>query len=204
MKSRKPTGFFFLSLVIIVFTLASVFNMPVSALQTESPTATLHPEMVSVTVTYGEPINVRGGPNSVYYPVVGTLPVGAVVPAVGRSLAGEWVKIVFPEANDGSGVGWVYAPLVTISPGFLPIVEPPPTAAPALVPTLNPVFVLSLLPQPTATRPATFTAPASITTVPVYENPINGDRGLTPGAVVVILGGLGLVGLFIASFRRTR
>ncbi|MBI4732801.1 MAG: SH3 domain-containing protein [Chloroflexi bacterium] len=203
MKLRKPAGFFFISLLIALFALAGAFGTPASARQAETPTVTPRPDTVYITVTYEEPINVRGGPNSVYYPVVGSLPVGAVAQAVGRSLAGEWVKIVFPEANDGSGVGWVYAPLVTISPGFLPVVEPPPTAAPAVVPTLDPDFVASLQPPPTATRPPTFTAPPPLV-VPTYENPVGGDGGISTGVVVILLGGIGLAGLFIASLRRTR
>lgn len=203
MSPRKPAGFFFLNLVVIVLILGGIFNIPVSAFQTESPTATLRPETVYITVTYIEDINVRAGPNSVYYPVVGVLPIGATAPAVGRSVASEWVKIIFPEASDGSGVGWVYATLVTLSPGLLPIVEPPPTVMPAFFSTYNPAYAVSLVPQSTATRPATFTAPAPLV-VTTYTNPIGEDTKVSTGTIVLILGVIGLCGLFFVSLRRNR
>src|SRR5690349_7981870 len=40
---------------------------------------------VYATVTYSEDINVRGGPNTVHYPIVGRLAPGNVVPALGVS-----------------------------------------------------------------------------------------------------------------------
>src|SRR5512147_1027739 len=39
------------------------------------------PTGVFVTVTYTDPINVRSGPSTIYYPVVGQLAPGDVVPA---------------------------------------------------------------------------------------------------------------------------
>jgi hypothetical protein len=204
MKFQKPIGFFFISLPISVLAFAGAFWIPAFARQVETPTATLLPDVVYITVTYEEPIHVRGGPNAVYYPMVGpNLPVGAVVQAVGRSQGGEWIKIVFPEANDGSGVGWVYAPYVTLSAGSLPIVGPPPTAVPAFIPTLNPDFVSSLQPLPTASRLPTYTAPPPLV-IPTYENPIGEGSGIPGGTFVVILGVIGLGGLIAASLRRQR
>jgi uncharacterized protein YgiM (DUF1202 family) len=79
-----------------------------------------------ITVITEEPqINVRMGPSSSTYPVVGTLLTGSTVPALGRSSGGDWIQIEFPAAP--SKVGWVYSPLVRVSPGTLRIVEPPPT-----------------------------------------------------------------------------
>ena len=47
------------------------------------------PEGVVATITYPDPINVRGGPSTVDYPIVGQLFPGDVVPAVGdRSCVG--------------------------------------------------------------------------------------------------------------------
>jgi hypothetical protein len=40
------------------------------------------PSGVYITVTYSDPINVRAGPSTVNYPVIGQLPSGAVVPAL--------------------------------------------------------------------------------------------------------------------------
>lgn len=201
MFSRKMTGLFLCLLVALTAASGAAWTS-VSARQASDPTATPTGGRPFITVTYEEPINVRGGPNSVYYPIVGSLPIGAVAEAVGRSPGGEWIKIVFPAASDGSGVGWVYAPLVALSPGSLPIVEPPPTAVPNNPPTLDPAFVASLQPVPTSTRPPTFTAPPPLV-VPEYDNPVDGG-GFSTGIVVVILAVAGLVGLFFTSPRRRR
>jgi hypothetical protein len=180
-----------------------MLHSPAYARQAETATLTPGIETVYITNTYVEDVHVRGGPNAVYYPIVGNLPIGAVQQAVGRSLAGEWVKIIYPEANDGSGVGWVYANLVTISPGFLPIVEPPPTVAPVIVKTLDPDMVASLQPPATPTRLATFTAPAPLV-LPTYENPVDGRGGFSAGVLILILGAIGLFGLAIASIKQGR
>ena len=177
--------------------------VPGGTIQAESPTATLRAESVYITVTYIEPINVRGGPNSVYYPIVGTLPIGATAPALGRSLAGEWIKILFPEASDGSGVGWVYVNLVTISPGVLHVVEPPPTVMPSFFVTLNPAYAVSLQPGPTSTRLATFTAPGPLS-IPTYTNRISEERKFSSGGLIIILLAVGGVGLLLSSRKRKR
>ena len=73
-------------------------------------------------------LNVRTGPGT-DYDSIGVLIAGQVVPALGRSGGGSWIKIVYAGVADG--VGWVYSPLVTlIEGGDLPVVEPPPTATP--------------------------------------------------------------------------
>ena len=169
--------------------------MPSMEIQAESPTATLRPESVYITVTYIEPINVRSGPNSVYYPVVGMLPIGATAPALGRSLAGEWVQILFPEASDGSGVGWVYVNLVTISAGVLHVIEPPPTVMPSFFVTLNPAYAISLQPEPTNTRAETFTPPSTLS-IPTYTNAISEDRKISPGVIILFLGWPGIAWCF--------
>jgi len=104
-----------------------------------TPTVTGNPSNPFITVTYIEPINVRAGPSSFDYPVVGSIPPGETALAIGRSPAGEWIQIVFPAGPQGKG--WVYAPNVTLSPdALLPVVEPPPTAVPLETPTPNPSF----------------------------------------------------------------
>lgn len=202
MKLRTLPGFFFLSLLLAGLVLGGAFWTPAAARQVATPTPTGDGRPF-ITVTYAEPINVRSGPNSVYYRAVGSLPIGAVAEAIGRSPAGEWIKISFPAASDGSGVGWIYAPLVTLSPGFLPIVEPPPTSVPVNAPTLDPDFVASLLPAPTSTRLPTFTAPPPLS-VPTFKNPAHAGGGISAGVFVAVLGGSGLIGLLIAAGRRRR
>ncbi|HEY5731117.1 MAG TPA: hypothetical protein VIS72_13775, partial [Anaerolineales bacterium] len=77
---------------------------------------------IVVTVIYSEPINVRGGPSTVYYPIVGRVFPGDVLPALGASPGREWVQVAYPDAP--GGVGWLYATYVTVSGGELQILEP--------------------------------------------------------------------------------
>ena len=176
---------------------------PVAARQSFSstPTATGTSTGAFITVTYIEPINVRTGPSSFDYPVVGSIPVGGTAPAIGRSPAGEWIQIVFPDAPRGTG--WVYSANVTLSPGFLlPIVEPPPTPAPLETPTLNPTFVAAFQILPTSTHLPTFTPPPPLV-FPTYESPANASSGRAITAWVIVgLGLIGIVGIAITSFRR--
>lgn len=201
MKFRSLPGVLLLSVLVFGMVAMGLTWMPATAgqivQQSETPTAGSKP---FILVDYVEPINVRSGPNSVYYAVVGSLPVGATAEAIGKSPKGEWIKIAFPAATDGSGAGWVYAALVTLSSGFLPIVEPPPTAIPVSVPTLDPDFVASLQPAPTSTRLPTFTAPPPLV-IPTYENSPRAGRVLSAGLVTVILAVLGLLGILVSSRR---
>jgi uncharacterized protein YraI len=143
---------------------------------------------VVVTVTYSDPINVRAGPSTVNYPVIGQLPSGAVVPALGVSVAREWVQIEFP--GSASGKGWVYASFVTVSGGELPVVEAPPTPIPAATNTIDPTLAAAFEAVPTQTRLPTFTPPPPLE-VPKFE-----DEGsiASSGVLGVLIIGLGLIG----------
>jgi len=73
-----------------------------------------------ITVTYADGANVRAGPSSYDYPEVGPkLLTGDTAAALGRSPGGDWIEIAYPDAP--SGVAWVYAALVSLSSGSLPI-----------------------------------------------------------------------------------
>jgi hypothetical protein len=155
-----------------------------------------------ITVTYIEPINVRSGPSSYDYPVIGTLPVGGTAPALGRSPKGEWIQIRFPSGP--RGIGWVYAANVSLtSSGFLPVVEPPPTPTPDRIDTINPTYAAALQAVPTNTRKPTFTAPPPLQ-VPTYSVNPGGNTGgwLRNGWIIVGLGAAGLLGLLISMLRR--
>ncbi len=121
---------------------------------------------VFVTVTYSEPINVRGGPSTVYYPIVGRVFPGDVFQALGVSPGREWVKISYPDAP--GGVGWLYAIYVSVEGGELQIAEPPPTATPIATMTINPTFAAAFVFQPTSTRMPTFTPPPPLE-IPQFE-----------------------------------
>jgi hypothetical protein len=181
------------------------YRNPVAAQQLDSmtPTATTVSTISNhyITVTYPDSVNVRSGPSSFDYPIIGSLPSGGTAPAIGRSPAGEWIQIEFPSAP--RGLGWVYAENVSLSPGaLLPVVEPPPTPAPLETPTLNPTYVAAFQTLPTSTRLPTFTAPPPLV-IPTYPNPVNSptNRNLTMW-VIVILGLIGIAGLVLTSFRR--
>jgi len=154
-----------------------------------------------VTVIYTEPINVRGGPSTVYYPIVGRVSPGDVLTGLGVSPGREWVEVVFPEAP--GGVGWLYATYVSVSGAELQIVEPPPTQTPVATATINPTFAAAFIFQPTSTRMPTFTPPPPMT-VPQYTD-VASDRpsGLASGLIVISL--LFISGLiFLISFALNR
>jgi hypothetical protein len=163
------------------------------------PTVTGTPTGVFATVTYEEPINVRAGPSSVYYPKIGaSLYPGQVVPVLGRTAGGEWIQIYYPGVP--GNVGWVYAPLVTLSPGFLPIVEPPPTATPRTTPTIDPTLQAAFLAPMTPTRLPTFTPPPALV-APTFEANSGRGGGVPMGLIIFGLAGVGLFGALISFLR---
>jgi hypothetical protein len=182
-----------------------LFLNPASAqtLNTVTPTASTVGTVsgVYITVTYIEPINVRSGPSSYDYPVIGSLPVGGSAPAIGRSPAGEWIQIQFQ--NGPRGTGWVYAANISLSQGpLLPIVEPPPTPTPLMTSTLNPTFVAAFQTMPTSTHLPTFTPPPSLE-FPTFANPEISSSGRTIAAwLVLVLGLFGIVGLAFSYFKQ--
>jgi uncharacterized protein YraI len=154
-----------------------------------------------VIVSYGEPINVRAGPGSFDYPIIGILPKDGTAPAIGRSPKGEWIQIVFPAGP--KGVGWVYAANVELSPGsLLPVVEPPPTATPATTPTINPTYAAALAAVPTSTRKPTFTAPPPLQLTTYMSSDEKTPGSLQTGWIIIGLGAVGLLGVAISFLRR--
>jgi len=166
------------------------------------PTVTSSPFGPMVTVNMDqEQINVRAGPSaSGEYPIVGVLEQGEKVPALGRSPGGDWIKIVYPTVE--GGVAWVYAYLVTVSGGELPIVEPPPTSTPRVTPTIDPTLAAQLIVEIAPTRMPTFTQPPPLT-IPTYTQApeISVAGGLPMGFIIIGLAVVGLFGLMISVFR---
>jgi len=191
----------FLGMISLLF--SHTITVSTAAKQIDEPTPTSAPNTSGayITVIYIEPINVRSGPSSFDYPVIGSIPVGGTAPAIGRSPAGEWIQISFPAGP--RGIGWVYAYNVKLSPGaLLPLVEPPPTPVPDVTATANPTYVAALQPVPTSTRKPTFTAPPPLE-LPTYANPNDEPAGgLQIGWIIIGLGVVGLMGMAISSLRR--
>jgi uncharacterized protein YraI len=155
-------------------------------------------EGVTATVIYTEPINVRGGPSTVYYPIVGRVSPGDVLPALGVSPGHEWVQVAYPDAP--GGVGWLYATYVTISGGDLKVVEPPPTQTPIATATINPTFAAAFIFQPTSTRMPTFTPPPPLKVSQYTDEAMQHPSGLASGVIVISLIIISALVFFIAHF----
>jgi uncharacterized protein YraI len=167
--------------------------------QAQAYQAAATPVGIFATVTYPDPINVRGGPSTVHYPIVGQLFPGDIVQAVGVSPGREWVQIVFP--GTASGKAWVYAVFVTVAGGELPVVEAPPTPTPPVTATIDPTFAAAFEIQPTPTRLPTFTPPPPLETINITPDVTPTSR-ISLGGFIVVLGLLGGLGLLISFILR--
>ncbi len=184
------------------FGLTSTVRLNASAQQptVSIPTVTSSPFGTMVTVNQDqEQINVRAGPSQ-DYPIVGVLQQGEKVPALGRSVGGDWIEIAYPIAD--GGVAWVYAYLVSISGGDLSIVVPPPTPTPRVTPTIDPTLAAQFIIEVGPTRLPTYTQPPPLS-IPTYTAApqVNVAAGLPMGFIIIGLGVVGLFGLIISVFR---
>ncbi len=164
-----------------------------------APTTQMASE-VYVVVTFEDGVNVRGGPNTAFYPVVGHLKPGQTAPALGRTPESDWIQIAYPDAP--GGVGWVYAYYVELRGGVPPIVPTPLRPLPLVTDTVPADIMTALAPLPTPTRLPTFTPPPPLV-VPTYPTPSATVAGRT--AVVPLVLALTLLG-FLSAFlaRRAR
>jgi hypothetical protein len=176
---------------------------PVAAQQPTGkvPTVTGTPTGQFITVNNPDGANVRSGPSSFDYPAIGFLVQGETAPALGRSPAHEWIEISYVPAP--GGVGWVYAPLVLLSPGDLPILEPPPTNPPQTTPTINPTLAAAFHVQTTVTRLPTFTAPPPLATLS-FGNSSTTSPKVPFGFVILALALIGVLGAVISFLRGGR
>jgi hypothetical protein len=136
-------------------------------------------------------INVRSLPDPLSTKV-GVLLSGQQVPAKGR--VGQWILIIYPGIPGDRG--WVYAPLVTLHGGELPIVEPPPTLTPLYTPTIDPTLAAQFIITVGPTRLPTFTQPPQLvipTLIPESRSTL-ASVGLPIGLIIV---GVGAVGIFL-------
>jgi len=157
------------------------------------------PSGVYIT-TYTDPINVRGGPSTVHYPIIGQLFPGDVLPALGVSPKREWVQVAYPGAPGGTG--WVYAIYVSVSGGELLVVETPSTPTPLVTATIDATLAAAFNFQPTPSRMPTFTPPPPLT-VPQFTEVSTPRRTMVaPGIFVVALVLLGALGLLISVVLR--
>jgi hypothetical protein len=156
---------------------------------------------VFVTVNYSEQINVRNGPGTVLYDIIGNMQPGESAQALGVSPGRDWVQIVFP-AGPG-GVGWVHTSLISLSSGNLPIVEPPPTVTPLVTSTIDPTLAAAYIFEPTVTRMPTFTPPPPLEVPKFTAMPAASAKNSVPlGALVFGSGLIGILGFLFSLLRR--
>lgn len=105
---------------------AQATDAPPRATDVPQPTATSN--RPSATLNQG--LNVRGGPSTLFNPPIGSLAAGETVDVLGRTPAGDWLKIRYY-----NGDGWIAAGFVTLSGDQTQVpVDPGPA-----IPTLTPV-----------------------------------------------------------------
>lgn len=190
--------------------LAGHFNPVQAAVPNQIPTGTIPTvtstpggAYVTVRIDLDQSfVNLRAGPNPTY-DKVGVLLVGQKAPVKGRSPGGEWYLVEYPGAPGGTA--WVYAYLVNVSAGAIPVVELPPTPTPLVTPTINPTFAAQFIITIMPTRLPTFTPPAPLA-IPTFTNDATGSelaRGVPMGMVII---GLAAVGIFLGlvSFIQNR
>ena len=164
---------------------------------TATQTATPGGPAPVVTNNYTEAVHVRSGPNSLYTQV-GDFPVGATAQALAVSPQHEWIQIAFPSAP--GGVGWVYAPFVDLSPGYLRVLEPPPTPTPLANATIDPTLAAAFQIEPTVTRLPTFTPPPPLA-VPTFAAQGRSEVGIPAGVTILaitLIGGFVLAASFLS------
>lgn len=187
--------FWFKSLIVMLTVAGLVLAALLSPNQAGAYQEASTPTGILATVIYTEPINVRSGPSTVLYPIIGQLQPGDVVPASGVSPGREWVQISF--AGGTNGVGWIYASFVSISGGELQIAEPPPTPTPLVSATIDPTLAAAFIVQPTQTRMPTFTPPPPLD-IPQYTDAAKSRSSGATGIFVVILVVIGALGLTVS------
>ena len=188
--------------ILLLFVAATLLYSEVSTVEAKNnlqlptgsvPTVTGTPSGATAVVLANEQgfANVRAGPSTIGYEIIGVLVVGQQVPALGRSSGGDWIQISYPGVP--GGIGWIWSDLVDIR-GTLSVVEPPPTPTPNVTPTIDPTLAAQFDIEIVPTRLPTYTAPAPVT-IPTYEveEPSTTPAGIPMGMVII---GLTVVGLF--------
>lgn len=143
--------------------------------------------------------NVRSGPGTLGYEVVGVLVEGQQAAALGRTVVGDWIMISYPSIP--GGIAWIWKDLVEVR-GNAPIVEPPATSTPRVTPTIDPTLAAQFLIAVQPTRLPTYTAAPPVT-IPTYtsDSPQTTSGRVPVGFIIIGLGVLGIFGLLISFLR---
>ncbi len=179
-----------------------IFTPPLTVVLAQQLTATPAPQGIYITVLSDEPFaNIRMGPSSSIYPKVGILYPGDTALALGRSPGGDWIQIEYPGAPYDKG--WVYSPLVQVSPGTLLVIEPPPTPMPPPSATIDPTLAAQYPIFVTSTRKPPFTPPPSMVVLQFTEPAsATDDKTLSLGSVIISLLILGFFGFLLSLILR--
>jgi hypothetical protein len=152
---------------------------------------------VTVRLDIDQPqINVRAGPSTTY-DKVGVLLVGQSAIAKGRTTGGTWILIVYDGVPGNEA--WVSSSLVNITPGELPVVEPPAMPTPLVTLTIDPTMAAQFIVTIAPTRLPTYTPPPPLL-IPTYvaDTGSGGIASKVPMGLVII--GLAAVGIFLGLF----
>jgi len=145
-------------------------------------------------------VNLRAGPSTVAYDIVGVLVVGQQAPAIGRSPGGDWIEVAYPGVP--GGVAWIWKDLVEVR-GNLPVIEPPPTSTPAVTATIDPTLAAQFLVEAPPTRLPTYTAPAPYVSPTMPSDAPAAVPGRVPmGLVIIGLAAIGVLGTLISFLSR--
>jgi hypothetical protein len=201
---KKHPWMIFLMVIILIAAWLFLSNMPVQAgAAYQIPTGTVltvtgTPSGPIVTVKLDinqDQINVRAGPSTTY-DKVGVLLLGQTAVAKGRSKGGDWIMIVYPGVP--GGVAWINSPLVDITPGELPVVDPPPTPTPLVTITIDPTMAAQFVVTQAPTRLPTFTPPPPLAIPTFVADPVSESPAGVPMGIVIL--GLAAVGIFLGLF----
>lgn len=143
--------------------------------------------------------NVRSGPGTLGYEVVGVLVEGQQVPVIGRTVVGDWLMIAYPGVP--SGVAWIWKDLVELR-GNAAIVDSPATNTPRVTPTIDPTLAAQFLVNVQPTRLPTYTPPEPLS-IPTFlpDASQTATGGVPVGFIIVGMAVLGIFGLLISLLR---
>lgn len=162
------------------------------------PTVTGTPSGPMATIKVGITenfVNVRSGPSSTQFDIIGIIYLGDAVPVIGKSIGGDWLLVEYPGVQGGEG--WIWALYMDITPGEIAIVEMPPTPQPKVTFTIDPTMASQFITTPLATRLPTYTPPPPLV-IPTFElKNTQNFAGIPIGFIIILLLGVGvLIALF--------
>jgi hypothetical protein len=193
--------------IVGLMAILALFSIPTGNVYAQQPTGSIPtvtgtPTGPYVTVYSDQSlVDVYAGPSSYNYDRIGILAAGEKAPALGYSQDGNWIEIVYLGVPGGKG--WVYGPFVSISPGILPKLVAPPTAAPRTTPTLDPTYVAAFGLQLEPTHLPTFTPPPPLQ-LPTFAPDTSSGTKLPFGLIIFILALIGILGAMISFLRGNR